>query len=132
MKKTGILGLILVVIAGVGALAMSDKPSGSWRYKMSVVVETPEGEITGSAVREMGNSTPLIQLPDVGNPAGVRGEAVVVDLGARGVLFALISDKSDNEFYMRFRCRACPKVLAALLPRGLNITPLCRWARRGF
>jgi len=79
-----------------------ERASGHWRYKMTVTVETPEGEISGSAVREMGNTTPRIQMPDVGNPAKVRGEAVVVDMGERGVLFALISDESDNRFYDAF------------------------------
>ena len=79
-----------------------ERASGQWRYKMTVTVETPEGEITGSAVREMGNASPRVNLPDVGNPADVRGEAVVVDMGDRGVLFALISHESDNRFYDAF------------------------------
>jgi hypothetical protein len=96
--------LIATIALGItAAVAMSGK--STWRYKMTVVVETPEGIKTGSAVREMGNSTPLIDLPDVGNPASVRGEAVTVDLGARGVFFALISHQSDLEFYNAFPTR---------------------------
>ncbi|MCF8710117.1 hypothetical protein [Rhizorhapis sp. SPR117] len=69
---------------------------------MTVTVETPEGIKTGSTVREMSNTAPDIDWPDVGNPADVKGEAVVVDLGERGVLFALISHQSDLEFYNAF------------------------------
>jgi hypothetical protein len=67
-------------------------PSGTLRYKMTVSVETPEGIKTGSAVREIYfYRTPQL-VPDA-SPwiAGVsKGEAVVVDLGKRGVLFALM------------------------------------------
>lgn len=70
---------------------------------MTVTVETPDGDVSGSAVREMSNSTSLIRFPDIGNPANVKGEAVVVDLGKRGVLFALISSDSDMEFYAAYR-----------------------------
>ena len=98
------VGLVFVISAGF-AVAMSGtgNQTYSWRYKMTVTVETPEGEVSGSAVREMSNSTPLISLPDVGNPASVRGEAVVVNMGERGVLFALVSHESDNRFYRAFR-----------------------------
>ncbi len=65
---------------------------GTWRYKMTVVVETPEGLKTGSAVREMSNSYSKIRIdfPQSTNPAKLVGEAVVVDLGERGKLFALL------------------------------------------
>lgn len=69
---------------------------------MIVTVETPEGVVTGSAVRQMGNGAASL-LSQGGNPADVRGEAVVVDMGKRGVLFALISHQSDLEFYNAYR-----------------------------
>ncbi len=97
-----ILAVLMVLVAsiafGVGDLYVS----GTWRYKMTVEIETPEGLKTGSAVRQISNSTSLINLPDSGNPAKVTGEAVIVDLGERGVLFALVSHKSDDEFYQTF------------------------------
>ena len=58
---------------------------------MTITVDTPEGVKTGSAVHEISNSKGLFGFPDAGNPADIEGEAVVVDLGERGVLFALIS-----------------------------------------
>ena len=79
--------------------------SGTWRYRITVEIETPEGIKTGSAVREVSNSASrsrAFALPESTNSARVKGEAVVVDLGERGVLFALISHKSDLEFYDSF------------------------------
>jgi hypothetical protein len=67
--------------------------SGSWRYKITVSVETPEGIKSGYAIREMSNSRSKneINLPQSVHPAKIKGEAVVVDLGARGRLFALLT-----------------------------------------
>ena len=87
---------------------------------MTVTVETPEGDITGSAVREMGNATPRVNLPDVGNPADVRGEAVVVDMGDRGVLFALISHESDLEFYNAFPVEGHPRGVGGSSSTGIR------------
>lgn len=66
--------------------------TGSWRYKMTVEVETPEGIKTGYAVREVSAE----KLPEftpasaTGHARLEKGEAVVVDLGERGTLFALL------------------------------------------
>lgn len=98
--------LALIIVGGAVAWVMVEQAAEpktySWRYKMTVSVETPEGIKTGSAVREMGNDT-RTDFPTNGNPAQVRGEAVVVDLGERGTLFALIDSDSDMEFYGTFR-----------------------------
>lgn len=96
MKKIAIVLVgMLVLSITAGAVAMNDlHVSGTWRYKMTVKVDTPEGLMVGSAVREMSNSKSkikIIDLPQGVNPAKVIGEAVVVDLGQRGKLFALMS-----------------------------------------
>lgn len=90
MRKFGIriavvLGLIISVMFG-WKLAF---PTNTFRYKVIVNVETPEGQKSGSAVREV----TIFQQPKVGDSGPgsfARGEAVAVDLGKRGVLFALI------------------------------------------
>lgn len=81
------LAILTVAVMSAVTFAMSEQKSmqATWRYKMTVTVETPEGIKTGSAVREISNSLQGNNWPDVGNPAGVRGEAVVVDLSKRGV-----------------------------------------------
>lgn len=104
MKKFLVFGFV-ILIAGT-AFAMSDLyVSGTWRYRITVEVETPEGIKTGSTVREVSNSSSnvkILDLPDVGNPAKIKGEAVVVDLGERGQIFALINADSYNELYRAF------------------------------
>ncbi len=89
-----VLGLLAVTGCKQEAGAEDElTASGTWRYKITVNVETPEGMKTGYAVREMSNSRSKyeLDLPQVTHPADVKGEAVVVDLGKRGKLFALMS-----------------------------------------
>jgi hypothetical protein len=65
----------------------------SWlRYRMTVRVETPEGIRTGSAVRK-------VELSSFFSYYKVLGEAVVVDLGKRGVLFALMENTYGSVDY---------------------------------
>jgi hypothetical protein len=100
-KFAWIAGIVLVLVAvAVGALVMSDLyVSGAWRYRLTVAVETPEGTKEGSAVREAWASASSIRigLPESTSKTNIRGEAVVVDLGERGVLFALINSGSYRE-----------------------------------
>lgn len=88
-----------LVIAFAGSIVAWNiaYPSGTWRYRLTVNVETPEGLKSGSAVREVHVvARPPFALPQVGPSADVRGEAVVVDLGTRGKLFALVDTNDEN------------------------------------
>jgi len=61
--------------------------------------------VIGSSVREISNAAPMVKMnwPHGGNPATVRGEAVVIDLGQRGVIFALINEDAEAQrFYKAF------------------------------
>ena len=99
MKLLVILGLLF----GSFVFWNTNFPSGTWLYKVTVEIETPEGVKSGSAVRQLSLGTPSIDFPDVGNPASIKGEAVVVDLGKRGIVFALLSDQSwQNGLYQAF------------------------------
>lgn len=100
MKKAIMIVMVLATAMGAayasGFLGFSNE---KLRYKVTVVVETPEGEKIGSAVREAGKYTEPRILPEQG---GVfynvtRGEAVVVDLEERGVLFALLGGQGEAE-----------------------------------
>jgi hypothetical protein len=105
MKKFAWIAGIAVVLAAAAAVALviSDRlVSGKWRYRITIAVETTEGVRTGSAVREVSAVTGLIRWYDGGGGVGVKGEAVVVDLGERGVLFGLIDWNSYDEFYDAF------------------------------
>ncbi len=102
MKKAGIITVgIVIMLFTAGAYAMGElHTSGTWRYKMTVVVETPEGIKTGSAVREVSNSASTVKIldfPEATNPPKVKGEAIIVDLGDRGVLFGLMDTNGSYD-----------------------------------
>ena len=68
----------------------------TWRYKITVEIKTPEGIKSGYAVREVTARLQYPLNPDVGKVVyHVAGEAVVVDLGERGILFSLIGAKDE-------------------------------------
>lgn len=83
--------VIAILLLGVAVWWQVSFPSGTWRYKMTVTVETPEGLKTGSAVREVSVQAGPRLSPHMLPIVKLKGEAVVVDLGKRGVLFALLS-----------------------------------------
>ena len=89
MRRVKILGIVMALMAITAAVKVA-YPSATLRYKITVSIDTPEGVRTGSAVREV-----FIQrqpeLPESGPHIVPKGEAVVVDLGKRGVVFALTS-----------------------------------------
>ncbi|MGH1404919.1 MAG: hypothetical protein ACRBDL_11840, partial [Alphaproteobacteria bacterium] len=75
-----------------------------WNYRITVEIETPEGVKTGSAVRQVQARLNLPKLnPDVADVLyNVMGEAVVIDLGERGTVFALIGWGSYEEVFSAF------------------------------
>ena len=108
MKKfPKILLFIFALVAIAFVSCQIAFPSGTWRYKITVEVETPEGIKSGSAVREVFATSSFAFNPDVSSVYhSVSGEAVVVDLGKRGVLFVLIDWDSYNEFFAAFPYRS--------------------------
>ena len=103
--KNVLLAIILLPIllfVGFFTYVQANQMPSSWRYKMTVEVETPEGVKSGYAVRQMGNDNPVTFPPEASNYGEVSGEAVVINLGERGNVFALIAHSSDLEFYASF------------------------------
>lgn len=91
-RKISVAVVSLLILFTLGYFSCTQMyPSGKWRYKITVNVETPEGLKSGSAVREVTfKSGPKI-LPDVSSSSWeVAGEAVVVDLGHEKYLFVLM------------------------------------------
>jgi hypothetical protein len=85
------------VLAGAAALLSGCFGSRvySWKQKLVVVVQTPEGEKTASAVSEISASLGL-NMNGGGKMASLslKGEATVVDLGHGKFLFALLNEDS--------------------------------------
>lgn len=94
MKRMKLTALVLIFASALAigwTVFKQSHPSGSWRYRMTVYVETPEGIKVGSVVREVKATTdPKIFFDQSAGRAQVIGEAVAVDLGSRGILFALL------------------------------------------
>lgn len=90
MKKVFLALTLFLLGVSTAACAGQTFAKGSWRYKMTVTVETPEGLKSGSAVREVSAEVrqPIMGEQRYNHFSLSKGAAVVVDLGARGVLFA--------------------------------------------
>ena len=86
---------ILALLVGASALVISQciPRSSQLRYRMTVVVDTPEGIKTGSSVIEARVSRQLPVMGSDGVVYRVRGEAVVVDLPGGQSIFALLGNE---------------------------------------
>lgn len=105
---------ILFAIGGLLA-AMACKQVQGFRYKVIVSVETPEGIKTGSAVREMTVIRPTVQIEGLKDIRVLsKGEAVAVDLGSRGVLFAVMG---TDDYRMVFE--TIPTDKGGITPEGI-------------
>lgn len=94
---------LCVILASLFAYGCSfiGGANGGYHYKVIVEVETPEGIVTGSAIRAVSFKDGL-RLPESGPSIRSQGEAVVVDLGDRGVLFALTSFDNYRSVFAAF------------------------------
>lgn len=99
--KALLIGIIMTLIfmAFVYYLNSHVFMTGTWRYKITVEVETPEGIKAGSAVREISVQRGISLTPEMTAQVNFKGEAVVVDLGERGILFALLTSAKTIPFY---------------------------------
>lgn len=97
-------GICALPLAGCDALGHNFP---AYRYRLTVEVDTPEGLRTGSSVIEVHTSVASdYSIPTPGVVGyRVRGEAVAVDLGPRGDLFALLRTENDLDWpgYIMFR-----------------------------
>lgn len=84
----------MLTLGAALTLGGCDTPSRSFRERLTIYIDTPEGQVSGSGVIE---HTSRFQDGWLGGLAGhmmiggTRGEATVVDLGPRGLLFALLA-----------------------------------------
>ncbi len=107
-------------------------------YRFTLEVETPEGIRTGSTLLELGiseNDGLLKGLSPAALSVWVGGEATVVDLGPRGLLFCLLSRDVDRKgsldqdamFGAMFPQRAPPGVYANDLERDRALLRTPYW-----
>ncbi|MEZ0260519.1 MAG: hypothetical protein ACAH80_05880 [Alphaproteobacteria bacterium] len=90
-NKLRFIPAILLLIFVTFAMQAHALNVSKWRYRMTVNIETPEGIKSGSAVREVSAAQGIHLFPEMGPAIGVSGEAVVVDLGKYGVVFATLT-----------------------------------------
>ena len=96
MKTLG--QIMLWLLAAIGAIIvlivlwwMIQSPTYVHRFRLGVEIATPEGPRAGSSVIEVRTTNYKSGLPEMrGLRSTVRGEAVFVDLGARGHVIAIL------------------------------------------
>ncbi len=102
MNRKSITALAAILFASlitVSACAGIISHDETLRYKMTVTIETPEGDRVGSAVKEAVKHTEKSILPEQGGTSYqvTKGEAVVIDLGSGGKVFALQAWQGEAE-----------------------------------
>lgn len=99
MKKV----LVIAAIVAVAFLAFRGCFGGwttTWDQRLTLVVETPQGVVRGSAVTRVTNteSSGALVLPEArGVRSKVTGEAVIVELTSHRILFALLAGTNEWE-----------------------------------
>lgn len=84
----------LLILIGLKACWSIAFPTNSFRYKLTVEVNTPDGVKSGFSVIEVFETK---QPRGFAGGMGIVGEAVTVDLGARGQIFVLLKNGSREE-----------------------------------
>jgi hypothetical protein len=88
--------IVVALLLGVYGCWQVVYPSGTWRYKLTLVVDDNGKQIVSSSVRQVHVQVSPKILPAMNNSVSVKGEAVVVDLGKKGVLFALLRGNQNG------------------------------------
>ena len=107
MKKVLIISLVLIF--GIVVTWNLTYPISFYSYKVTVEIETPEGVKTGYAIRKL----TFIKYPAIVGMTGrariLRGEAVVVDLGKNGLVFALVNQDEYRSLFPRHSSKPSDK-----------------------
>jgi hypothetical protein len=96
----------------LGTMNAGGKRWPDYHYRLAVEVDTPEGLRRGESVLRVATAQAgPNQIPEPGiTSIEAYGEAVAVDLGERGVLFALIRKESHYEWAERALLNALPPI----------------------
>lgn len=110
-----VCGLLLFFLLG----ACNEFPS--YRYRLTVVVDTPEGPKQGSTVIEVHTHTEPLPGPHI--QLSAVGEAAVIDLGQRGLLFALPRGDPDLDWASQVYTYLTPPP-----PKGLSTSEVASYS----
>ncbi|MGO3933650.1 hypothetical protein NP284_35705, partial [Rhodopseudomonas pseudopalustris] len=88
-----LIGFALIVAAVSGYVAIN---SATVRYRLTLEAEIDGVRKTGAGVVEVSYSKQNLPISQAEFRIDIRGDAVVVDLGPRGQLFALLREGSDS------------------------------------
>jgi hypothetical protein len=99
MRKIGVLPFIIIVLLAGYYVTF---PSWTVRHRWTYEVEVDGKVHTGSGVMETTTSTGLLcGGPGIGYPCqSFRGEAVPIDLGSRGIIFALLVSPNGGDSHV--------------------------------
>ncbi|WP_192739581.1 hypothetical protein [Bradyrhizobium sp. OAE829] len=90
------LGIALALIAGAVVFYVTAYPSLTLRYRLTLEAQVGDEPRIGSGVIEVTYSKVVRVWATTDLSIDVRGEAVVLDLGSRGMLFALLAADTDS------------------------------------
>jgi hypothetical protein len=98
-REKGCLWLLVVIIGAIPALYLVNLLTSTWprslNCRRTVTVDTPEGPRVGTSVFQRTANFPgnlnLMRAQGYAVSLGGQGDATVIDLGARGVLFATLA-----------------------------------------
>jgi hypothetical protein len=94
-----------LLIVALGLLALTGcRDRHDWHQKLTLVVETPAGDVSGSAVVAVTALFGVIPLTGTEVEYSLRGEATVVEVAPGRYLFALVPG-SEERFYAAARDR---------------------------
>lgn len=91
-----VLKIALGALVGLVVLWNVFYPAVRVNYRLTLEVETPEGPRTGGGVIAMYYGLVPQLWATQGVDSGVQGEAVAVDLGPRGTMFALLTGRTRD------------------------------------
>ncbi len=90
-KMLWLFGVLLTLVAAVFLYWQLRYPTHTYRFMMTVEVQTPEGVHSGSSIYEISARNEPKLLPDMrSRSTSVRGEAAAVDLPDGRTVFALL------------------------------------------
>lgn len=109
-----ILGVIALVLLGMYGCYHAAAPSATIRYKLILTVNDNSKQYTGSSVVEVSRQDTTKIFSGIGGYGGdYKGEAVAVDMGEKGVLFALLRGKDSVDYPLYIFMKSFPEYFPA-------------------